>query len=474
MKIKSFIQEHNRLIPIEVELTLMPGLPQIHFLGLPDQSIKESTHRIKSAIKNQGFEFPTTQQILVNLSPAHLRKRSQGLDLAVAAALLWETEQIEKPMDLENMYLYGALDLSGEVIEPEDADFISETPEDAIILTGRSEKLHRHFFQKQMIESLNQISQPSICEATHDFELKRPQKGLELFYSQAQAKLIQIIALGEHSILLAGASGSGKTTLAEALPSFLQEPERDDFIESFRISKTFGYHLDWRPIVKPHHSITPLAMIGGGASLWCGEITRAHNGVLIIDELLEFNPKIQEALREPFQEGKIQIARGGKARTFPAQSLIVATTNLCPCGDFVPGCKVSCRYSLSRCKSYSQRLSGPIVDRFQMLSFSNEWSQSLQVSGEEILASLEKVRSHRACKIPNSRAPLDELASRMDSFVYKNILPDFGHSKRRLESTIRVAATIADLEFSQKIEIQHINQAICYTHRPFEKIRRWD
>ena len=156
-------------------------------------------------------------------------------------------------------------------------------------------------------------------------------------FPQPAAEMAQVIAAGELSALFAGPPGSGKSTLVEAIPAWLEEPSLSEFETTQRLWRRMGHRLNWRPVVQPHHSTTALAMTGGGATLWTGEIARAHGGVLILDEMLEFNPQVQEALREPVETGVLTIARSGRVRKHPAQILLLGTTNLCKCGLFVPG-----------------------------------------------------------------------------------------------------------------------------------------
>lgn len=454
MKVMSLAQEGATLKPVEVELILATGLPQIHFLGLPDQVIKESIHRIKSAIREQGFTFPNAKQVLVNIRPHHIKKTSRGVELAVAAALLWETEQIRKPLDQQNYFVYGELGLDGEVFQPEDLkDFVA--PVETVVLTGASDQPAT--FQRQALKNLRDLHQPQGVPADPKaFEPVRPLEGLQLSFPKSQARLLQILALGGHHVLLAGPSGAGKSTLAKALVSFLEEPS----------SRSPG--KTWRPLVAPHHSLTALSLIGGGVPPKPGEITEADGGILLMDELLEFSLSVQEALREPIEEGRIRISRGLQRETFPCRFQLVATTNLCPCGDWLPGKSVSCRFSRHRCQSYQQKLSGPFLDRFEILYFATATASAdinASVPGTEILETVEQARQWRlSLKAP----PVD----RFDNFVRKNIWPKEFSSRRRQKASFAVAISIADLEMSEKVKPHHVDEALSLTYHPFEKLSR--
>lgn len=480
MKIQSLIRDNDRLVPVDVELSFVPGLPQIQFLGLPDQAIKESIHRIKSAIRLQGFEFPKAQQILVNLRPAHLKKSSRGLELAVALGILWETEQAYKPKS-DSVLVYGELSLNGEVFEPDDLpeDFDSISGQEVWTGTGNQKNAP---FDRVGLAVLQDVKSPQIIAASsREYNIQRPTFGLDMQFPQRQAELLKLIALGEHSLLLAGPAGSGKSTIAKTLLSLLKEPNNEELHEIVRNNKEFGNEfLNWRPLVQPHHSTTPLGLIGGGAPPYKGEISRAHKGILVLDELLEFHPRAQEALREPMEESRIRIRRGRFVETYPAETLVISTTNLCPCGDWVPQAKVICGRSLKKCQSYMERLSGPLVDRFQIIFFTQKRELGTTVNGQDILNDLESVRRFRNMMSINDsrftkvagRWTWDELIRDLPSFYLNELFPRELASRRRDLATLRVARTYADLEQMEKMEPRHVEQALKITFLPFEALKR--
>lgn len=484
MKLLSLIRENNSLVPVEVEITLLAGLPTIQYLGLPDQVIKESIHRIKSAIRQQGFEFPRAQQVLVNIRPNHLKKSSRGLELAVAAGILWETGEVPVPPGLEKLFIYGELGLSGEVFEPEDLASDFEGGESAQVLTGSLSSVCCPF-ARRVLRELKDLSQPVFHPPEmRALTVERPREGLGFYYSEKQAEILSVVALGGHSLLLAGPSGSGKTTMAKVLPALMSAPRPEEILEIKKINKDL-HHGDsfWRPVIHPHHSSTPLALVGGGVPPMPGEISRAHRGLLILDELLEFDTQVQESLREPMEEGSLRLSRGTRAVRYPAMAQVVATTNLCPCGDYTPGCTPSCRYSKYRCQAYAQRLSGPIVDRFEILHFSQHrrrlWSDDeVRISGEEILEKIESAREWLRGlgrgSVLNSRRPVMELESEYGSFFFEHMMNKDLGSHRRFQATLRVARTFADLEQSERITGRHFDLALDITWKPFEKLKRWD
>jgi magnesium chelatase family protein len=479
MKIQSLVRDQNQLIAVDVEVSFLPGLPTIQFLGLPDQVIKESIHRIKSAIRNEGFEFPKAQQVLVNIRPNHLKKSSRGLELAVAAAILWATDQIPRG-SAESLLVYGELGLNGEVFEPEDLAKDYEGGESVSVLTG-SGGLAQVPFMRSCISSLKQLQSPERLPATQRyFSCERPRQNLNLEFSKSQALLLELIALGEHSVLLAGPAGSGKSTLAKTISSLLAEPSQEDLRDIFKSLKAVGETPSWRPVVNPHHTTSPLGLIGGGVPPFPGEISRAHKGILILDELLEFHPKVQEALREPMEEGCIRLRRGRYTDEYPAESLVISTTNLCPCGDKVPQTRVICGRSLRKCQSYGERLSGPLVDRFQTVFFTKKREDGEKVSGTAILEKLEVTRAFRAEQAlvderflkPAGRWTLEELARDLSSFYMENLFPQELGSRRRDLSTLRVARSFADMERQVRLTPDHVEQALKWTHLPFEALKR--
>lgn len=469
-KLQSFTFDKNKLSPVEIELTLWPGLPGIQCLGLPDQHLKESAIRIKSAIKQSGFDFPQSQQILVNLRPSHLKKTSKGLELAIACAYLQETGQISQDIPFDRLSVYGELTLEGKVLQPEDAFHLPLT--DRSLLTGLDSSTRAVHFDRQVIQCLQDLVRPwrDIFQIKADESFLIPQRPRDSFvqmYSREQARLISILAVGEHSALLAGASGSGKSTLAKAVSAFLRAPEKNEFFNLKKVHREFGQEIEWRPLIKPHHSTPMMAMIGGGSVPFAGEVSRAHGGILILDELLEFSPQMQDSLREPFEEKKMRVFRSGKLVEYPAQVQFIATTNLCPCGDWTPQSgPISCRYSLKKCQSYSSKLSGPLVDRFEILYFHHGIGQ-LEVSGEQLWKQISRAQDFA-----------DSRQGAFKDFFHPNAVVLWENesfaSQRRKMAVLKVARTLADLDCSQTMNGEHLKEALALCVMPFDRLKRWN
>ncbi len=319
-------------------------------------------------------------------------------------------------------------------------------------------------FQRHRIDRLKNLNQPTAVPAdTESFQPIRPKEGLTLEFPKEQARLLQILALGKHHALLAGPAGSGKSTLAKALVSFLEDPNKEELCRR---------KINWSPLINPHHSISALSLVGGGVPPKPGEISKADGGLLVMDELLEFSPACQEALREPLEEGLVRVARGFKSETFAAKFQLVATTNLCPCGQWVPGADVNCRFARHRCVSYQQKLSGPFLDRFEILFFTQK-SQAYHpgitstkgISGEDLLASIQDARKWRR-EVGIKTAPRERFAP----FIRQHLWPKEFSSRRRFKAAFQVSLTLADLDHSISVSPSHIDEALQLTVQPFDKM----
>lgn len=468
MIVYSYIREGLALVPVEIELSLTPGLPVFRFLGLPDKLIKESEIRIKAALKSQGFEIPSAKQVLIQLRPSHIHKHSLGLDLAVAAAFLWETKQIQKPLG-NKIKLYGELTFKGDVICPSDFNDISED-QDVLVYSGvSSEKLNRPYLR---LENLRELAVPELVENPLEEDLTHSVLAENTLLTPTQAQVVKVVALGQHPTLLVGAPGTGKSTLAEIISQMIY-PNKKEIQDSFRVARFFGENLKSLPIRRPHHKATPLAIIGGGRPPQPGEITRAHGGVLIMDEFLHFAPEIQEALREPLETGKILVSRAGRSIEFPARFLLIATSNLCPCGQFMPLANHRCRCRQSVRRNYIEKLSGPIIDRFHVIGLSLGVGEQRTVSVKAINESIKEARMFaqktRNQNTPNSMIPLDKLLGYVSKDALK-VYDNLSQSIRKQRAIYSVARTIADLDENEIISQKHVESSLNLTLKTCEKM----
>jgi len=475
MKLQSFYEDHERLLPLEVEVELWPGLPEIHFLGGADQHLKESAKRIKSAIRSQGFDFRPSQQVLVNLRPSHLKKSSRGLELAIAIGYLAESGQIPIDDPILKSRIYGELSLKGDVTAPENlAQQILN--QDELVVTGPHN--YSLLFDTLPLKSLQDIqNKPLVQKATHPgFHWSPSQEILDLKISSSWARILGVIALGQQSLLMAGSSGSGKTTAARILHALQPDPSpevKNKILQ--QLSPLPENNQVWRPLIIPHHTIPLNSLIGGGAQAHGGELARAHNGVLLLDEFFEFSPHVMEALREPMESKILRISRGSIVRTFPLQTQFIATTNLCPCGEWTPGlgAKIGCRFTLQKCRSYSTRITGPLLDRFEVLVFTQNSHHS-----DENLISVKELRDQlsqiRAASYKSSVSQNEQTTQKWPTWiqhdtVFQNL------SQRRKAATFKLASSIAQWDQQNEgFKTHHLDEAMEFTIRNFQKVKHWD
>ena len=464
----SYAKRKKELVPIEVEVLLAAGLPTIRFFGKPDNAIKESARKIKAAIQNQGYRFPRTQQVLVNLRPHHFTKTCSGLDLAVAVAILHLTGQVRLSYLKKDLFIYGELTLGGEVITPEDlveASFIHQKED---LLTGESpEELARPTLQVKNLASLAYAKEQKPSQKT--LLCQRPPLA-PLSFTREQADLMKIVAYGEHSCLFAGSSGSGKTTMAHHIPLLLAEPSTKTFTESLNYWRRLGKDLRWRPSVAPHHTSTAKSLLGQSKLYPIGDLQKAHGGALILDELLEFSKPVLEALREPTEAHSSVLL---KENSFRRNFLLLATSNLCFCGGFTPEQPQNCRCSNYRRLQYLERLSGPFLDRFQILHFTHCQNQrlfSLSSLLDDIGLAQDFAKKHRSPQKPNSSLCEEELLPFISKFALENMLPPEPISFRRYLATLQVARSLADFDQSPDIQLNHLGQAASYTLLPFQQL----
>ena len=484
MRVRSFYLDHYRLKPMEVEVALQPGLSQVQITGLPDTITRESGIRIKSAVQACGFVWPQAQKVLVNLRPSYISKPSHGLDIAIAVAYLQVTHQLDldaigEHTGAQQLFFYGELGLDGLASALPELEALIDL--EGLLITGQGR--HSLGVPSVALQSLKDLSQSlEVQPPSPDPQIDRPAVPNYLFSDEA-CQAMSIAALGGHSILLAGPAGTGKTTVAESLHTLMPDVRPKQWRHMKAVARIFGDELKWRPFIAPHHSSPVKCLIGGSNTARAGELTRAHGGLLFLDEFLEFKHEVREALREPVEKAFISVARLGHRCTYPADFQLVAATNLCPCGDFCPGqWSQNCNYSLHRCRAYLQRLSGPMLDRFQMVSFSHQWKGEKKHSLQHILQSVQKAQKFIQTRVTNknevqnqvnARADIKVLEKQMQSPKLEAVLPHIeGLSMRRRDALFRVARSVADLNESLCITPEHIGTAAGYTIRPMRDIQQ--
>lgn len=453
------METYGRWEPIEVEVVLLPGLPGIQFLGLPDQAVKESATRIKSALRHEGFEFPEGRTIVVNLRPSHLKKSSRGVELAVAAAYLIESGQVSADREIRDSYFFGELSLTGEILPMENILWPSSTGSESWV-TG---PVNAAPVPRWELSRLRDLIEPKLRPAAERIQMLRPKEFDDFEFSESMAEALMVAAVGGHPILLAGKAGAGKTTFARVLHALMPGRLR------------FPDEPAWWPFVAPHHSIPKISLLGGGNRPQLGELARADRGVLLLDELLEFKGDVLEGLREPLEREEMEVSRAGQRIRYPVRAQVVATTNLCPCGKWVPPKpRDFCRYSRLRCGAILQRLSGPLLDRFQMAILVQSSSGGEKVTFSQLLQRVEAARNFQS-KVP-SEYEVGESPHRRtwDSFspqeqAWSRALRKHT-SRRRHMASLRVARSLADLSGSISIQKEHVEKAQRWTLDPFEML----
>ena len=495
---------------VEVEVDVGAGLPAFQIVGLPDTAVQEARERVRSAIKNSGFSFPG-QKVTVNLAPAFLKKTGSDFDLPIAVGILLATGQVKlaSSFSLSELFLVGELSLSGEV-KPVNgilpiAHFLSLQKRGAALILSRENAAEgalvegikvfgfRHLAEISDFLARKLTAQPLVVDRGKFFTFSSSGEDLSEVKGQRRAKrALEIAAAGGHHVLFIGPPGSGKTMLARRIPSLLPLLSLDEAIEVTKIHSVAGLLnpdqplLTERPFRAPHHTISDVALIGGGQWPRPGEISLAHHGVLFLDEVLEFRRNVLESLREPLEMGKITVSRAQAVVTYPARFILVLACNPCPCGYFGDSQRV-CTCSPRQIAQYRSKLSGPLLDRIDLqvevprLEVSEVATERKEESSSEVRKRVERVRNIQRERFAGERILLNGemktahlkkfcLLTRDAKKVLENSVEKLALSMRAYHHILKVARTIADLEEAKNIEVHHVAEAIQY--RSLD--RRWE